>query len=80
MKTAMQTLIEELEATAKKTAWSDEEDFNAYDCGGGNYDDTYAGGVNDGEVHSARDILEKLRAALIKDKMHSEFSEEKKNG
>ena len=33
------------------------DDVNAYECSGGNYDDAWRGGENDGETDLARDIL-----------------------
>jgi hypothetical protein len=34
--------------------------FNAYDASGGNFDDAYAYGQHDGEVETARNILNML--------------------
>ena len=40
---------------------SSDEIFNPYDAFGGNFDDTYYGGMNDGEIQLARDILDELK-------------------
>ena len=55
-----QPLIDKLIKQAKRTCWDDNDDFNPYDWGGGNFDDTYSGGCEDGETHLARDILNEL--------------------
>ena len=43
---------------AKNKAWCDDDDFNIYDGCGGNYDDAYSGGCDDGEILLARYILQ----------------------
>lgn len=48
-----------LETLAKKTTWYDDEDFSPSDYSGGNYDDAYSGGCDDGEVALARELLTK---------------------
>ena len=40
--------------------WSEEEDWSACDYSGGNFDDAYWGGLKDGEVTIARDLLAKF--------------------
>ena len=55
-----QDLIDSLINIAKKPAWSDNPDFTIYDYSGGNYDDAYYGGYDDGEISLAREILTKL--------------------
>lgn len=55
MKPETKKLLEEL---AKKKAWSDNEDLLVNDYAGGNIDDAYEGGINDGEILLARQILE----------------------
>jgi len=60
--------IEKLIAIAKVKTWEDRdkeagEHFNAYDWSGGNYDDTYAGGVKTGTVEMARQVLDMLGVA-----------------
>ena len=54
-------LIDSLIVLAKKKAWFDNEDFSACDYSGGNYDDAYSGGSNDGEIGLARSILNELK-------------------
>lgn len=50
--------IEKLKKLAKNKAWHHEEDFNAFDYGGGNFDDAYWGGHNGGMIDLAVEILE----------------------
>lgn len=50
-----------LETLAARETWTDDlEEFNPYDMSGGNYDDAYYGGENDGETLLARHLLEKF--------------------
>jgi hypothetical protein len=51
-------LIQSLIKTAKLIPAASEEDFNAYDSSGGNFDDAYQIGVDDGEIYLARHILD----------------------
>lgn len=46
-----------LQKTADKTAWLDDKEFMVDDYAGGNIDDAYSGGVSDGEILMAREIL-----------------------
>ena len=43
---------------ARKKATTENDDFNAFDYSGGNYDDAYYLGAEDGEILLAREILE----------------------
>ncbi len=52
--------IASLVKAASRRAWSDKEDFCAYDYSGGNFDDAFAGGQDAGETYLARDILTEL--------------------
>ena len=54
--------IERLKKAARRETWDDDEseDFNPCDRSGGNFDDAYFGGQEDGETHLARDILTNL--------------------
>jgi len=52
--------IKALKNLAKRTAWSDDSEFNVSDYSGGNFDDTYSGGFDDGETYLARKILKQL--------------------
>lgn len=54
------TLIATIRDTANLPAFSDDMEFNAYDCSGGNYDDAYAYGVEDGKILFARKLLKCL--------------------
>ena len=42
---------------AKRECWTDNEDFSAYEYCGGNYDDAYQGGCEDGYSDLAMCIL-----------------------
>lgn len=62
----MEELIKELKKLAERECWGDEEDFNPDDFSGGNYDDAYQGGYDDGQSKLASrilDILNKQRVA-----------------
>lgn len=50
--------IEKLKKLAQRATSITEEDFNAYDSSGGNYDDAWAYGMDDGETLLAQKILE----------------------
>ena len=54
--------IERLKKAARRETWDEGEDggFNPYDFSGGNFDDAYQGGQDDGETHLAREILSAL--------------------
>jgi hypothetical protein len=54
----MEALKLYLVAKAKREAWSDDEEFIAGDYAGGNFDDAYFGGTEDGETLLARHLLE----------------------
>jgi len=56
----MEKLREKLEKLSKKETVGDNEDFNAYDYSGGNYDDAYNLGYSDGEIFLARELLEMI--------------------
>ncbi|MDP2692443.1 MAG: hypothetical protein Q8O88_02250 [bacterium] len=49
-----------LKELAKKTAGFDNDDFNTYDDSGGNFDDAYYRGCDDGEISLARGILKEF--------------------
>ena len=43
---------------AKRKTWTeDDDDFNPMDNSGGNFDDAYYGGCEDGKTELARDII-----------------------
>lgn len=58
------SLLNYLESIAEKNACGDREDFNAYDYSGGNYDDAYEVGVDDGEIFLARQLLDSFQEEL----------------
>lgn len=53
-------LIKAIESNAGKTVRGHEDDFNAYDYSGGNYDDAYYLGTSDGE----RMFADELKAII----------------
>lgn len=57
-----QAMIEKLKKLAATDCSFDNEDFNAYDYSGGNYDDAYYMGSTDGEISLAREILADMEA------------------
>jgi hypothetical protein len=59
-KKTMDKLKAKLEELAAKKAGFDNPDFNVYDWSGGNYDDAYSLGQDDGEISLARQLLEML--------------------
>lgn len=54
------SIKEHLEKIASQKACQDEEDFNPQDYAGGNYDDAFALGEDDGEIFLARALLKKF--------------------
>lgn len=54
-------LKEKLEKLAARKCWYDDPEFMVCDYSGGNQDDAYQGGVEDGEASLARDILKDLK-------------------
>ena len=54
--------IAQLKALARRGTWTEDEedDFNPYDMSGGNFDDCYEGGRQDGETETARMVLAEL--------------------
>ena len=53
----MEELKKYLETLAKREIWEDMEDFNPADFSGGNFDDAYFSGCQDGSTSLARTIL-----------------------
>ena len=53
-------MIARLRDLAKRKCWCDNEEFIAEDWAGGNFDDAYSGGVDDGYAMLAQEILESL--------------------
>ena len=56
----MKQLIELLEELAKKKTLYDREDYDPQDFSGGNFDDAYSRGCDDGEVALARELLNRF--------------------
>lgn len=49
--------IEALKKYADRETWTDDGDFDPCGSSGGNYDDAYYGGYEDGRTELAREIL-----------------------
>lgn len=58
------SMIEILQGLARKSMANEhideDEYFDPQDMFGGNFDDTYDGGVRDGEISLARDVLDSM--------------------
>jgi hypothetical protein len=54
----IERLKAELQRLAAKKAWCDAEQFFVDDYAGGNINDAYYGGCNDGEIILARQLLD----------------------
>lgn len=54
-------LKKQLIEIAKQRCPYDDEDFNAYDYCGGNYDDAWSGGVECGQIIFARQLLNEAK-------------------
>jgi hypothetical protein len=50
---------QELLKLAMRETWTDSDDFNPYEQSGGNYDDAYYAGRDDGETSLAKRLLTK---------------------
>jgi len=57
----MEELKEKLNKLASRSCWNDHEDFIVYELAGGNIDDAYYGGYDDGQANLAREILAALQ-------------------
>lgn len=55
-----ETLLADLRKQAARETWDESEDFNPMDFSGGNFDDAYWGGQEDGATHLARRVLTAL--------------------
>jgi hypothetical protein len=49
--------IEMLKQLAARKCWNDNNDFSAFDYSGGNFDDAYQGGYDDGQANLALEVL-----------------------
>lgn len=61
-----QEMIDLLKRIASQPTLCDNEDFNPYDASGGNYDDAYYMGSEDGYTKLAREILTQLKVPFNK--------------
>lgn len=52
--------VARLKKIAKRECWSDDPNFSPADYCGGNFDDAYYGGAEDGEALLAQEILKEL--------------------
>jgi hypothetical protein len=52
--------INKIKAIAEKQTADSREDFNPMDDSGGNFDDAYYMGTEDGEIYMARTVLDML--------------------
>lgn len=52
--------VTKLKKMAERECWCDDEEFNPCDYSGGNFDDAYYGGQDDGEALLAKEILKEL--------------------
>lgn len=57
---ALQHLLSRIKEVAARASITDDEEFNAYDYCGGNYDDAFAAGVTEGETLFAQELQEFL--------------------
>jgi len=54
------SLVKKLKLLAERTCSYDDENFNANDWSGGNFDDAWTGGMSSGETSLAREILDAI--------------------
>lgn len=57
MTVAVKLLEEKLQKIANQVVWSDDAEFMVNDYAGGNIDDAFYGGQDDGAVQLARELL-----------------------
>lgn len=56
----IEEMIKKIKEKAEKTACTDNDDFNIDGYAGGNIDDAYSLGCDDGEILFARELLEMI--------------------
>ena len=56
----MNEIKEKLKELAEKGSHLDEEGFSVFDWSGGNIDDAYSMGLDDGEISLARELLKMI--------------------
>jgi hypothetical protein len=54
-------VLSDLERLAEGECWTDDPDFNPCDFSGGNFDDAYWAGFNQGQTKLAQSILETIK-------------------
>lgn len=59
----LQAVIDKILATSEKDMKSDDPEFNAYDYSGGNFDDAFQSGMDDGEILFAGELAAMLYGA-----------------
>jgi hypothetical protein len=52
--------IERMKKLARRECWNADPQMDAYSFSGGNFDDAYNGGYEDGACDMAREVLKKL--------------------
>ena len=57
---ALQHLLSRIKEVAAQTSITDDEEFNAYDHCGGNYDDAFEAGMTEGATLFAQELQEFL--------------------
>lgn len=57
-------LVDRILENAKREISRDVDGFNAYDYSGGNFDDAWEGGFNDGEISLSQELEEFLSNPL----------------
>lgn len=56
----MTTLIDYIKEVANQKTGQDDDEYNAMDHSGGNFDDAYGNGVDDGYIMLARHLVKKF--------------------
>lgn len=54
-------MLEKLEKLASRDCWNSDPEFNPCDFSGGNYDDAYSGGYDDGMADLAKEVLKYIK-------------------
>lgn len=57
----MEKLIQKIKEMAAKELATDDEDFEVDDCAGGNIDDAFSSGYEEGQISFARQLLEMIK-------------------
>lgn len=59
-KNDQQSIINKLREISDRERWTDTADFNALEFSGGNYDDAYSAGKDDGKTTLAKELLKEF--------------------